>query len=524
MRLEADVAIVGAGPVGLGLAVELGQRGRSVVLLERREAIAPIPKGQNLTQRTMEHMRAWGCEEAMRAARPTSRGLYDGGLVTYRTLTSGWHYDWLERAKVAPYYAARGERLPQYLTERVLRERVAALPSVRFLTGAVAGGLEETGEGVRILARRGGETLEADAAFAVACDGSRSFLREAAGIGSVRRDHDRQMALVVFRSAALEEVVAGLPRRAVYNVLHPELGGYWRFFGRVSDDGDWFFHAPVPAGFDCSEEAARDLLAVAAGRPFEADIRHVGLWDLRIAVAARYRAGRVFVAGDAAHSHPPYGGYGVNTGLEDARNLGWKLDAALAGWAGPALLDSYDAERRPVFESTARDFIEKFIEEDGAFLAAHDPERDAQDFARAWQSRNAHAREVMAFAPHYRGSPVVAPCPGERPSAVGVHRFEARSGEHLAPAPSGGEGPLAGRPGPGFTLLSADGADAGPCVEAAAARGVPLAVVALRDPDAAARYAAPAVLVRPDGFVAFAGGAREAAAALGLAAGGAAAT
>jgi 4-hydroxyisophthalate hydroxylase len=86
-----------------------------------------------------------------------------------------------------------------------------------------------------------------------------------------------------------------------------------------------------------------------------------------------YRAGRVFIAGDAAHSHPPYGGYGINTGFEDVRNLGWKLAAHFDGWAGARLLDSYSLERQPVFASTAKDFIANYIEEDRAFLKAYDP-------------------------------------------------------------------------------------------------------------------------------------------------------
>ena len=99
----------------------------------------------------------------------------------------------------------------------------------------------------------------------------------------------------------------------------------------------------------------------AAGAQVRCRVDYIGFWELRFAVANSYRNGRIFIAGDAAHSHPPYGGYGINLGLEDAKNLGWKLAAALQGWAGPKLLTSYDEERRPVFQSTARDFIEKAI-------------------------------------------------------------------------------------------------------------------------------------------------------------------
>src|SRR5690606_37644251 len=112
----------------------------------------------------------------------------------------------------------------------------------------------------------------------------------------------------------------------------------------------------------------------------------------------------VFIAGDAAHSHPPYGGYGVNSGLEDARNLGWKLAAVLSGWGGERLLDSYDAERRPVFHSTIHDFIARSIDTDRDFQEAHDPTRDRAAFEAAWAKRAEGAvAEVHAYEPHYEG-------------------------------------------------------------------------------------------------------------------------
>src|SRR5262249_2553777 len=150
------------------------------------------------------------------------------------------------------------------------------------------------------------------------------------------------------------------------------------------------------------------LLHEAAGAKFDVVFDHIGFWDLRIAAADSYNAGRIFVAGDAAHSHPPYGGYGINTGFEDARNLGWKLAATLQGWAGDKLLRSNDAERRPVFLSTARDFIEKSIETDRVFVESYDPGNDLAAFEEAWKARTSDAQtEVHSFEPNYRGSPIV---------------------------------------------------------------------------------------------------------------------
>ena len=151
--------------------------------------------------------------------------------------------------------------------------------------------------------------------------------------------------------------------------------------------------------------------------------------------------------------------YGINTGFEDARNLGWKLAAALQGCAGPQLLDSYSAERQPVFASTAADFIEKSIREDRDFLAAYNPGKDRAAFEHGWDLRRTGASsEVGAFEPHYGGSPIVPAAqesgPRERTGAVGRHVFAARPGHHLAPQPLSCGRNASEALGTGFTLLA----------------------------------------------------------------------
>jgi hypothetical protein len=114
--------------------------------------------------------------------------------------------------------------------------------------------------------------------------------------------------------------------------MRPELNGYWQFFGRIDIGEGFFFHAPTPAGASENGFDFHGVMQEAAGFRFDCQFEHVGFWDLRVAVAERYQVGRVFIAGDAAHSHPPYGGFGLNNGMEDAANLGWKLAATLEGW------------------------------------------------------------------------------------------------------------------------------------------------------------------------------------------------
>ncbi|TKT69734.1 monooxygenase [Aquamicrobium sp. LC103] len=504
----ADVVIVGGGPVGMGLAIELGQRGVGTIVVERHASPQPVPKGQNLTQRTMEHFHFWGAEKELRAARTVPKEYGIGGLTAYGTLLGDYHYDWLQRELVRPFYYTDNERLPQYATEEVLRARAAQLPTVELLYGWSAAGIEQGEDGVAVLAKRkdGDEHLTVRGRYAVGCDGSRSLVREEAGIAQTRSEHDRLMVLLVFRSTGLHELLKRFPGKSFYNVLHPDLKGYWQFFGRVDLGNTWFFHAPVPADTTKDNFDFKSYLHRAAGAEFDVDFEHIGFWDLRVATADSYRKGRVFIAGDAAHSHPPYGGYGINTGFEDARNLGWKLAATLQGWAGPRLLDSYDEERRPVFASTARDYIEKAIESDRAFLEAFDPRRDRAAFEAEWIARGSGARgEVNAFEPNYRGSPVVAGAPGAKTDAVGGHSFRARPGHHLAPRrlPSGAN--VFEKLGEGFTLLALDGdADAIAGFRNAAARlDLPLEIVAEAREGEVDAYEARYILVRPDQFVAW---------------------
>ncbi|MDX1523494.1 MAG: FAD-dependent monooxygenase, partial [Anaerolineae bacterium] len=370
--------------------------------------------------------------------------------------------------------------------------------------------IEQEHSGVRVTVTEkdgvGQQTLGAD--YVVGCDGSHSTVREQAGIEQELSDHDKLMVLLVFRSRELHEKLKIFPGKSFYKVIHPDLKGYWHFIGRVDVGESWFFHAPVPAGTTRENFDFRGLLYQAAGTKFECEFDYVGFWELRVAIAKTYRQGRVFIAGDACHSHPPYGGYGINIGLEDARNLGWKLAAILAGWGGESLLNSYSQERLPVFKSTARDFIESSIESDKAFLARYHPERDKVEFERAWSERAAGgSADVHSFEPHYEGSPVVYGPPNGVSSARGSHVFTARAGHHLPPQPLSSGRNVFEALGSGFSLLAFDVEDqtVRAFEQAAQTDNVPLTII--RDTYTGRRtaYGARLILVRPDQFVAWAG-------------------
>ena len=505
-RIETQVAIVGGGPVGVALSIALAQYGITSVVIERHRTPQQVPKGQNLTQRTMEHFRRWKIEDALRRARTLRADQKVVGITAYGSLTGEHHYSWFERGLVDPYYWTRNERLPQYATESVLRTHLHETPEVAALFDWTATDVSQDADGATVVieSREGGSgTVHAQ--YVVGCDGSRSMVRAAAGITQTLSDEERRMILLVFRSPGFEKIMRRHPDTTFVNILRPGLDGYWQFFGRVDARDSWFFHAPVARDATAESIDLHEILAQAVGEDFEFTVDHLGFWDLRFALADSYRTGRLFIAGDAAHSHPPYGGYGVNTGFEDATNLAWKLAATFHGWAGEGLLDSYDAERRPVFASTRDGFIEKSILDDRAFLAAYAPERDEEAFARAWDLRALGTPdEIRRFEPNYEGSPVVAGPIDAVPSAIGGHEHRARAGHHLAPVRSrDGSDTFAALDGQ-FCMLVANELDAVGFADAAAHLGIPLSVIVIDD-ESAQRLQSPAVLVRPDEFVAWAG-------------------
>ncbi|MEU0771798.1 FAD-dependent oxidoreductase [Streptomyces albogriseolus] len=334
---DTPVLIVGAGPTGLTLGIDLARRGVEALVVEREEGLFPGSRGKGLQPRTMEVFDDLGVLEAVRAG----GGRYPVGMLWRDGKRLGEHHlaDPVETTEEAPY---EGWMVPQWRTQRILRDRLEELG------GTIAFGREVTDvtqDGDGVTARfAAGPPLRAR--YLVAADGGRSAVRRAAGTGMTGEAVDPLPMLVA------DVRVSGLDRDWWH--MFPPREGRDEFLTLCplagTDDFQLVARFAEGTRVDLSPDAVRRVVAARTHLAAE-DVTEV-LWASefrpRAALADRFRAGRVFLAGDAAHVHSPAGGQGLNTSVQDAYNLGWKLGAVLSDGADPSLLDSYEEERRAV--------------------------------------------------------------------------------------------------------------------------------------------------------------------------------
>jgi 2-polyprenyl-6-methoxyphenol hydroxylase-like FAD-dependent oxidoreductase len=512
-----DVIVVGAGPVGLTLSIDLGRRGVRCLLIERSPTTLPYPKMDRSNARTMEFYRRLGIADRVRALGYPPDNPMDVFLTTRlsdpsiavlkypsvaerrKQIAASPNGEWL----LEPYQLVSQNEL-----EPLLKEVAEGTPNVTVRYGCELVDFHQQQGGVTVTARMAdGSEQTLRGAYLAGCDGGTSTVRRKLGITLEGRGGIRQLVQVIFGSDELyERIVTGK-------------GRHYQFADAAGSSlvaqgtrKEFTLHTTLPPETDF-RPVIQDLI----GFPCDFDIRHVIPWRHNLLVAERYRDGRVFLAGDAVHLVIPAGGLGMNTGVGDAFDLSWKLAGTIRGWGGPGLLDGYEQERRPIgMRNVAaagwaadgvpiwRALVTPAVYEDSPAGAAKRRELAASFDVN---HRRMHGMVGVEAGYSYAGSPLIADEPGNK-AEWETSRYvpHARPGVRIPHMWLNDGRALQDILGADYTLLDLRGdCDAAPLVKAFRALGAPLGVLHRDEERVRAVYDASVFLLRPDLHIAWRG-------------------
>lgn len=538
-EFSTPVLIVGAGPVGLALALDLGWRGIDCLIIDQSDLDVVLPRASGLTSRSMEFCRRWGLiDDLVHCGFPLDYALD----VVYCTSLAGHE---IERDpfcpindRPAPDYSPEPRfRCPQKLFDPILERALSRYPTVDLRRRYRLEGFEQDEDGVTAFLRplqesraydfsgdnvdaealtgaRNADDIRVRAQYMIACDGVDSTVRNALEVSLDGTPVLNYTMSVFFKSPALHtKTKMGAAER--YMLIGKE--GIWGNLTVVDGSDEWRLSLIGGsekfdlATLDCDAYVRRCLGDDTI--PFE--VISASPWRRREVVASEFRRGRIFLAGDAAHSMSPTGGLGMNAGIADAVDLGWKLEAMLKGWAGSTLLESYTIERKPANERYVKAatalFTPWILDLDYSKMEDDTPEGAAarREIGGILKSALSPSWNTDGTSMGYRydDSPIIvpdgsAPPPDDRVVYTQSARPGARA-PHAWLADGRSTLDLFGR---SFVLLRFDASlDVTPFTTGAATRGMPLIVESLDEPSIAALYEQPLVLVRPDGHVAWRG-------------------
>ena len=515
---QVPVLIVGGGPAGLALSIDLSWRGIRHMLVERddRAARHDHPRMDQVGVRSMEHFRRLGIvAEIERAGFPRDMRrdvVFATGVLGFELAREPFEAD--ATRPPPPFSPQKHELCPQNFLDPALQaiaER-SKLADIRYRTRLV--GLRDAGDHVHCeLEDAAGRRYGIDARYLAGCDGSGSTIASRLGIGAMERATLARSTNIFIDAPDLRARAAG-PGAYRYILVGPE--GVWASMVNMDGRDRWRLQVLGSSERpDWTEPEARAVVDRAIGADIAYQLASIVPWVRRELIADRFASGRCFLVGDAAHQFSPTGGYGMNTGLQEAFDLSWKLAAVLDGWGGPRLLASYEIERRPIAIRNAQRATVNFERMRGLrgepSIVGRSPEADAvrarigreirHNMREEWESMGIH----LGYS--YAGSPIILAdgAPGGH-SHPADYRQSAVPGAR-APHVRFGDGrstlDLFGR---GFVLLQFDrSSTAAPLLSAAEQRGVPLRCEVIDNAEAARLYGRRFVLVRPDGHVAMRG-------------------
>jgi 2-polyprenyl-6-methoxyphenol hydroxylase-like FAD-dependent oxidoreductase len=513
------VLIAGGGPAGLTLAIELGWRGVPCILVEQTDGTVGFPTTNLVNTRTSEHLRRWGLIDRVRSA-----GFPPDFPRNYIFVTRVFGYELarFEHPATAdpesrsPYSPEGRIWCPKLFFDPVLQQHAKSFRSVEVRFNTRLDSLHQDGSGVvaevvDVANNRRGQ-IAAD--YLVACDGGGSTIRRQLGVRMEGNFVEGQNVAILFRSPLLLSNRHG--KAVMYQVSNQKvLGAVAAVDGREL----WRVNLRAIRPDELSSLDLPQLIRDSLGSDVPFEILSVQPWDAHRVVAQHYSKGRVFLAGDAAHLLWPAGGFGMNTGVGDSVDLGWKLAAVLQGWGGPQLLDSYETERRPIGIRNVNEAGDMRADFDAhiptSFLLEEDSEEGKRLREKAHEAiLRTRAKEFqhdsagIELGYRYENSPIcvsdgTAPPPEDHALYVPTTWPGARA-PHVWLRDGRSTLDLFGR---GFTLmvLSPKITDASAFTSAAKRVGLPLEVITLDEPKVREVYERPLVLVRPDGHVAWRG-------------------
>src|SRR6267142_4665331 len=511
--MDTQVIIVGAGPVGLTLAVDLGLRGVRCILVEKKSEPQFLPKMERCNARSMEMFRRIGLADELRAAGLTTDSVMDVYVILTMTRAPLLHlkYPSVDMAReqisnvndgstpLEPY-----QLISQYTLEPALKSAAERIQTVTVRYGTELKGFEQDGSSVVATVRSSdGKSKKITAAYLVACDGGSSSVRRQLGIPLRGEANLAKFRQGLYRCDELYDrlPLGEGPGRGRHYLVADE----WATFLIMQDSKrHWTLHAAVE-----SDEQMKQRFEETVGVPVRYEMLYCGEWRQNLLLADRYQAGRVFLAGGAAHLVIPAGGLGMNTGVGDAFDLSWKLAATLEGWAGPQLLRSYEIERRQVGERNigasryAALGYRQWRSHCTSELALDTPAGliAREQFVHVANVEQRKVNEMVGAELGYRyiDSPIVDSIPGGPEHLYREYRPTTWPGARLPHSWMDGVPVQDLIPRDGYTLLRLNPKhDSDPLRAAFEARGAPLTVLDLTEQPVRGIYERDLLLLRPD--------------------------